>query len=83
MCNNILIYFSLKTFFSFLKGFFATPLKERFGARTVVIVCGLTAGISMITASLISSYVIAIILTFLTGMTQSHIKSYYYREKQI
>ncbi|XP_033645060.1 monocarboxylate transporter 11-like isoform X2 [Asterias rubens] len=48
-------------------GFFATPLKERFGARTVVIVCGLTAGISMITASLISSYVIAIILTFLTG----------------
>ncbi|XP_033639068.1 monocarboxylate transporter 11-like [Asterias rubens] len=42
----------------------ATPLKERFGARAVLTVCGLVAGISMITASFLSNlYVITFILT--------------------
>ncbi|XP_033639069.1 monocarboxylate transporter 12-like [Asterias rubens] len=49
-------------------GVLATPLKERFGARTVVTVSGLVAGISMITASFLSSlYVITFILTVFTG----------------
>ncbi|XP_071795618.1 monocarboxylate transporter 12-like [Asterias amurensis] len=45
-------------------GILATPLKERFGARTVVIVSGIVAGISMITASFLSSlYAITFLLT--------------------
>ncbi|XP_071795924.1 monocarboxylate transporter 2-like [Asterias amurensis] len=49
-------------------GILATPLKERFGARTVVTVSGLVAGISMITASFLSSvYVMTFILTVFTG----------------
>ncbi|XP_071795973.1 monocarboxylate transporter 6-like [Asterias amurensis] len=53
---------------AFISGVLAMPLKERFGARTVVTVCGLVAGISMITASFLSSlYVITFILTVFTG----------------
>ncbi|XP_071795981.1 monocarboxylate transporter 12-like [Asterias amurensis] len=53
---------------AYFSGVLATPLKERFGARTVVTVCGLVAGISMITASFLSSlYVITFILTAFTG----------------
>ncbi|XP_071796190.1 monocarboxylate transporter 12-like [Asterias amurensis] len=49
-------------------GVLATPLKERFGARTVLTVSGLVAGISMITASFLPSlYIITFILTLLTG----------------
>ncbi|XP_071795926.1 monocarboxylate transporter 12-like [Asterias amurensis] len=47
-----------------ISGTLATPLKERFGARTVVTVSGLVAGISMITVSVQSSlFVITLILT--------------------
>ncbi|XP_071795883.1 monocarboxylate transporter 12-like [Asterias amurensis] len=49
-------------------GVIATPLMDRFGARTVVTVCGLVAGISVITASFLSSlYGITFILTIFTG----------------
>ncbi|XP_071795626.1 monocarboxylate transporter 12-like [Asterias amurensis] len=50
-----------------LSAIIATPLKERFGARTVLTVSGLVAGISMITASLQPNlYALTFILT-LTG----------------
>ncbi|XP_071810310.1 monocarboxylate transporter 12-like [Asterias amurensis] len=53
---------------TFFSGVLATPLMERFGARTVVTVSGSVAGISMITASFLSSlYVITFILTVFTG----------------
>ncbi|XP_071790755.1 monocarboxylate transporter 12-like [Asterias amurensis] len=49
-------------------GILATPLKERFGARTVVTVSGLVAGISMIAASFLPSlYAITLTLAVLTG----------------
>ncbi|XP_071795591.1 monocarboxylate transporter 12-like [Asterias amurensis] len=49
-------------------GILATPLKERFGARTVVTMSGLVAGISMITASFLSSlYAIIFTLAGFTG----------------
>ncbi|XP_071795982.1 monocarboxylate transporter 12-like [Asterias amurensis] len=52
----------------FFAGVLATPLKERFGARAVLTVCGLVAGISMITVSFLSSlYTIAFILTIFAG----------------
>ncbi|XP_071796102.1 monocarboxylate transporter 11-like [Asterias amurensis] len=52
----------------YFAGVSATPLKERFGARTVVTVSGLVAGVSMITAPFLSSlYTIALILTVFAG----------------
>ncbi|XP_033638483.1 monocarboxylate transporter 1-like [Asterias rubens] len=51
-----------------VSGIIATPLMERFGARTVVTVSGLVAGISMATASLLPNlYGITFILTIFTG----------------
>ncbi|XP_033638836.1 monocarboxylate transporter 12-like [Asterias rubens] len=53
---------------AYLSSIMATPVNERFGARTVLTVCGLVAGISMITASFLSSlYAITFILTVFTG----------------
>ncbi|XP_033638475.1 uncharacterized protein LOC117299123 [Asterias rubens] len=50
-------------------GVSATPLQERFGVRTVVTVSGLVAGVSMITASFLSSlYTITFILTVFAGL---------------
>ncbi|XP_071795654.1 uncharacterized protein [Asterias amurensis] len=58
----------------YFAGVLATPLKERFGARTVVTVSGLVAGISMITASFLSSlYVITFILTVITAIGISYV----------
>ena len=51
-----------------IKGILATPLKERFGARTVVTVSGLFVGFSMIAASFLPRlYAITSVLTILTG----------------
>ncbi|XP_071789706.1 monocarboxylate transporter 12-like [Asterias amurensis] len=51
-----------------ISGILATPLKERFGARTVVTVSGLVVGFSMIAASFLPSlYAITSVLTILTG----------------
>ena len=68
ICNHLHPYPVFFNICSFRTGILATPLKERFGAKTVVTVSGLVAGVSMITASFLSSlYTITFILTVFAG----------------
>ena len=54
--------------FLFLLGILATPLRERFGARTVLTISGLVAGSSMAVASFLPSlYATTSVFVVVTG----------------